>query len=232
MAYVVIKTGLHTLAREILSDEVRAGMEQEVAFAVDKDLKTQGAQYSDKASDDHINFNFRRSWRTGKVPIKSAIGTSYDYFNQVVLQAVGLFQRWGGSMLDPDWIGQEMYGKTTEGYSSSIGVWDNGNEVPLLAPLKGPQVDVGPKIDYGLFLERWIQRKSEFPYRGVLMSVGVVHAIAARLNADWEGVHHIYPMTSKPGKGKNSVRLNPDQRTRRKEPIETFPFIRIQTRHR
>jgi hypothetical protein len=160
------------------------------------------------------------------VPAKAIFGTDYDYFTMVARQAKVLWERWtAGIDPDPDQFGFVRFGRSPAPYSDSLGIWQNGQEVSFNTPLSGPQIDIGPKVDFGLFLERWRSRKSEPPYVNVLQRIGVLHAIAARLNSDWEGVHHVYVMASGTGEGARP-------REGRKEPIERFPIIRIQTRHR
>lgn len=210
----------------------------DAAFEVDKDLKTKGARFSDESSDDFVRWNFRRTWRGGQVKERDTFGTDYDYYTEIAKQAHTLFRSWAPAG-DPDVQGHNWFGGVhpSMGYKDSLRIWQNRKPVSWGQPLDGPQIDIGPTVDYALFLEDWVATKGPQAYPVILQGIGVMHAIAARLNSDWQGAHHIYAMSIKP----DHVRVA-ERRKRRSsrvaagfavgQSIDLFPIIRIQPRHR
>lgn len=218
----------------VLPDSARLEIEVDAARQIDAELTRGAARTSDKLSDDFVSWNFKRTWRTGQVRKGDTFGTDYDYYTEVAKQAKALWTAWTSGSPDPDVQGLSWYGGVFPevSLSASLGIWQNGVEVSFGQPLEGPQIDIGPKVDYGLFLEKWRTIKGPRAYQVVLEGVGAVHAIAYRLNADWGGAHHIYPAVSDPRKGSKAPSVSPAERVDRKTPINLFPFIRIQPRHR
>lgn len=230
---VVVQTTLGKIVKDgLLPDDVRMDISVEAATALDRELKQGPARESDTTSDDFVNWNFKKTWRRGTVPPKSTFGTDYDYYNVIADQVYFLWRRWTGASEDPDTFGRNAFAGVSPkvSLSRSLGIWQNGTEVTFSTPLEGPQIDIGPKVDYGLFLEKWMTGRNPQAFSVILANIGALHAIAARLNADWGGAHHIYAAVSKPG-GKGPE-FNPITRRLRTQPVELFPFVRIQSRHR
>lgn len=187
----------------------------------DRELRRGPARMSDKP-DDFVARNWNRTWRNGKVSPKETFGVDYDYFNAIIKEAIRYYQMWS-PLPDPDDLGNLWYGEAPASYGQTWGVWQNRTLVPYGIHLEGPQVDFGPLVDYGLFIERW--QNSALPNTDILNQVGTIHAIARRLNSDWDGAHRIYATSIKPDNPSAAVR------ERRKEPVRLYPIVRIQTRH-
>jgi hypothetical protein len=225
--YVTTSLG-EMIKNKIIPAEERAKIVQATAFEVDKELRATDARRSDKLSDDFVNFNFHKSWRTGNVPKNAVIGVDYDYYGAVVKDLLSLWDQWVPNVFDPDYQGRWWFGSASKGYKDSLGIWQNRKEINFETPLEGPQIDVGPKVDYGLFLESWNTRfKYPNPAIAMLQQIGIIHAIARQLQVRWLGVHHIYATAIKPdtlsGVSKRNHREGKD--------VELFPIIRIQSRH-
>ena len=218
------------IENNIIPDKDRLPMIKEVALAVDTDLRSKAAQNADKLSDDFVNFNFKRSWRNAQIGKNDVIGTDYDYYTFVVKEAKALWDRWVPDDYDPDVQGHNWFGGAAKGYKESLGIWQNKKEVTFDTALEGPQVDIGPKVDYGLFLERWNTKfQYDNPAIAMMQQIGVIHAIARHLQARWAGVHHIYAMSIEPSKlDRQGVAV---RRKRIGEVIHLFPIIRIVSRH-
>lgn len=220
----VVKTLDQIVRVGLLDDDERTGIAVDVAKEVEAELRAGPAILADKLSDDFVNFNFNQTWRRG-IPKGAVFGVDYDYFTAVVARARVLLNEWLGGDPDPDWKGRQWYGSAPRGYAASFRLWQNEKPVPWGAPLEGPQVDIGPTVDFGLFLERW--NTGNGPNLPLFESIGILQAMARQLQREWEGVHHIYAMVRKPNE-----RTGVAVREKRKEPVEKFPIIRIQTRHR
>lgn len=231
---VVVQTTLNKIVQYgLLPEDARIEISVDAARELDRELKQGPARDSDTTSDDFVNFNFQRTWRQGRVPPKSVFGTDYDYYNVIADQVKFLWMRWTGGADDPDTFGHNAFAGVSPKVplSRSLGIWQNGTEVTFSTPLEGPQIDIGPKVDYGLFLEKWKTGRNPVAFSVILANIGAIHAIASRLNADWSGAHHIYAAVSKPG-GKGPDFSPITRRLRTKKQIELFPFVRIQPRHR
>jgi len=227
-----------TIARDFMQFDDRKEILLDTAFTVDQELKNRGAKNSDRYSDDFVQWNFKKTWRQGRIKKKDSFGTDYDYFTEIAKQAHALFRSWAPAA-DPDLQGYSWYGGVHPpmAFKDSLRIWQNTDPVSWGEPLTGPQVDVGPVVDYGLFLEDWVATKGPMAYVRILQGVGLMHAIAARLNSDWKGAHHIYAMSIKP----RHVRAA-ERRFRRSsqvaggfavgKSIDLYPIIRIQPRHR
>lgn len=236
MRNVVIQSTLKTIARDFMQFDDRKEMLIDTAFAVDDELKTKGARNSDKYSDDFVRWDFKRTWRRGGIKEKDTFGTDYDYFTKIAKEAHQYFRTWAPSA-DPDIQGHNWYGSAPMSFRESLRIWQNTKPVEWGQPLTGPQIDIGPVVDYGLFLEEWVAIKGMEAYTIILQGIGLMHAIAARLNMDWRGAHHIYPMAIKP----DHV-LAAERRLRKSsksagghalgKSIDLYPIIRIQSRHR
>jgi len=238
-----IKTTIRDMPKVILADPERLDLMVDAAFEIDRELKNGAAKLSDKTSDDFVNWNFKRTWRNpGTVRKNSVFGTDYDYFNAVVDQALALWRSMAGGDPDPDRFGKVRWGSPAKAFASSLAIWENGKKTSFNAPLEGPRIDIGPTVDYGLFLEDWAGSKTaagKGPYIHILHRIGIIHAIAEQLQADWGGAHKISVRTTKPDelpgfdpdpRPGEVVRNNKVYKVRR-EPIRLFPIIRIYPRH-
>jgi len=191
------------------------------------------AQYPTDNPDDWVAWNFRRSWRRGGVRAREDFGSDYDYYGAVISEAIRYYTVWAGREYDPDPKGNDWYGRAPKGYGDYYGVWQNTKLVTPGTPLVGPQVDFGPLVDYGLFLEQW--NLGDGPNIPVLRSIGVIHALARFLQRRWKGVHVIYAMPIAPKELSAAVR---EKREKYAKPhpkfgklIGLYPIIRIQPRH-
>jgi len=201
-----IKTTIRDMPKVILADPERLDLMVDAAFEIDRELKSGAAKLSDKTSDDFVNWNFKRTWRKpGTVRKNAVFGTDYDYFNAVVDQALALWRSMAGGDPDPDRFGKVRWGSPSKAFAASLAIWENGKKTSFSAPLEGPRIDIGPTVDYGLFLEDW---------------------------ADWQGAHRIFAMPVGPSELPG---FDPDPRPRvprsSKGPIKLFPIIRIYPRH-
>lgn len=185
-------------------------------------------------ADDQVNWNYKRTWRGGQWQLDDTIGIDYDYWNEVVDDIMTRWHKVSKIVATQyyDYIadsyarkggGPEFY-SSFEIASSMLGVWENEKKVTPKAQLHGPQVDVGPTLDFALFLEDW-ERGSLPNLNRIYQTVGALHAIWQDVAIRWSGIHKISMIAIKPGK----VAATPTPG--RTEPIELFPIIRILPRH-
>ena len=171
------------------------------------------------------------------MPIGKIAGTDYDYFDAAMRDCITLFHTWGfPGRPDPDKPGRFMFGpiEGDPAYNSMYEIFQNGVKVNSPHNLRGPWVDFGPTADYAIFLEKSASNNLNAP---LLRGVGVLHAIADRLQAKYAGVHRIFTHVQRPGETSAKQRMkramgsqygNVDPNL---NPIELFPVIRIMHRH-
>ena len=227
---VTIKTTIRDMPKVIMADPERLDLMVDAAFKIDKELKSGAGKLADDTSDDFVNWNFKRTWRSRNTVKKNALfGTDYDYYNAVANQALALWRSMTGGSVDPDTFGRRRWESPERAFSSSLGIWENKKRVTFNTPLKGPNVDIGPTVDYGLFLEAWDGSKyvrGTGPYINILHRIGVLHALAEQLQADWQGAHRIFAATVDPDELDDV-----SERPLRRNPIQRFPIVRIRPRH-
>jgi hypothetical protein len=237
-----IKTTIRDMPKVIMADPERLDLIVDAAYKIDAELKSGDARLSDKTSDDFINRNFKRTWRRqGAVKKNDKFGTDYDYFNAVVQQALALWRSMAGGDPDPDEFGRVRWGSPERSFANSLAIWENKKRTSFNAPLEGPMIEIGPTVDYGLFLEAWAGSETvrgKGPYVNILHRIGIMHALAEQLQADWQGAHKITVVAVEPDKLKGvserpGVRTLPDGRTYtvNRTPIKRFPLVRILPRH-
>jgi hypothetical protein len=193
----------------------------DAAKQIDADIRSGAGREADPP-DDQVSWNFRRTWRRGSVGVKENFGSDYDYFQKVSLEALDLVQRWVVQD-DPDWLGAKWYGSPSVSYGESFAIWQNGVKVSWGMSLEGPQIDIGPTVDYGIFLERWLG--TERTNVRLIERVGAMHAAARWLRRKWKGVHFIKVSPIEP------TRSYAVSRPGRPKPVMKFPVIRILPRH-
>lgn len=184
----------------------------------------------DQQSDQFVDWNFNRNWETQDLPLGVPAGTDYDYFSAVLGDCITMFRQHGfPSKTDPDLPGYRAFGGLESGqsYSSLYAVWQNGQRVSSYSGLRGPWVDFGPTADYAIFLEKSVTKQTNNMGAPLLFGVGVLHAIAERLQTKYARTMTIFAHTQKP-EGGSEVAV---PRKHRKTPVWTFPVIRIMTRH-
>lgn len=191
----------------------------------------------DRTSDRFVAWNFRKDWEREPLPLGKIAGTDYDYFDAAMRDCITLFHTWGfPGRPDPDKPGRFMFGpiEGDPAYNSMYEIFQNGVKVNSPHNLRGPWVDFGPTADYAIFLEKSASNNLNAP---LLRGVGVLHAIADRLQAKYAGVHRIFTHVQRPGETSAKQRMkramgsqygNVDPNL---NPIELFPVIRIMHRH-
>lgn len=224
------------LATMPMSEKEVTRLKRKVLTAEDKRIR--GKHHPDSNSDDFVKWNFRQSWRNQPLPLGTVAGVDYDYFHSVLADCIRLFGQFGGAG-DPDPFGRANWGSLVgdPAYSSLYMIWEKG--VPVgqrIIGLKGPWVDFGPTADYAMFLEKWSKINGG---SAIMHGVGVLHAIAARLQVKYIGAHHIFAHAQAP-KGGSSVATQRAVRAAgardgvtdaHHKAIEVFPVIRIMSRH-
>jgi hypothetical protein len=205
----------------LMTDEDRKEFVLEAATEIDADVR---ATTPSVDTDDMVRRDYNRSWRGGKFNVGDLIGSDYDYWSLVVNDAFNEFDKLAKGARDiiADHIaGFDGYSQSS--YPSALTVWENGIEVSRKHRFEGPRIEIGPSVDFALFLENW--NTGNLPNIPVLQMVGVLHLVARALHYAWAGVHHIYATAIKP----NSPRAA--MTPRRSEAIELFPLIVILPRH-
>jgi hypothetical protein len=222
--------GLDVLIKQgVISDEDWQKIKREEALKVESEILSR----SPKADEDQqVGWNFRKKWKSGKLPKGMIFGSDFDYWNYVVDDAIRLWLSWAGSLRVGyhDYIAEHKTrglwkkGDSLDVYKGSYNVWQNGKIASENMNLEGPTVDFGPSADFALFLEKWAS--GSLPnVPTIFRGIGVMHAIGRKIAADWDGVHAIRVQSIKP--------YNPDSifTPGRSEPINLFPIIRILPRH-
>lgn len=185
-----------------------------------EDRKIRNKHKPDSDSDEFVDWNFRKNWHSGKLPLGQVAGTDYDYFDSVIRDCIALFEQFapgaapGNPAGDPDPLGYRMYGSVSRPYKS-YEVWNEGPNM----------MHFGPTVDYALFLENRPHGSS--PNLLLLHGIGVLHAIAKRLQAKYYPAMRIYATSMKP----DTESIVAATRSHRKEAIEHYPYIKITHRH-
>lgn len=218
------------LERGLVSPEEWEKIKREVAMELHREIMGKGGAFTDE--DPQVAWDFKKDWRVARLPMGKVFGSDYDYWNHVVQEGRRLWNQHAGNITRdyiadsiarnaPEWPGSVQF------YEDGLQVWQNGNPVGFNVQLHGPQVDFGPTADFAAFLERWnfsnsTRAFSAIPYQGI----GVMRFIERELQQSFAGAHTIYMMPIKPN-DTSEVRETPD----RKNPVRTFPIIRIVPRH-
>lgn len=186
--------------------------------------------------DPQVGFDYRKDWRTARLPKGKIFGSDYDYWNYVVDDAFRLWNVFAGQV-QRDYIADRIakWGKGGSipfytQHPDALQVWQNGVPVGRTLRFDGPQIDVGPTADFSVFLERWNYSKNRRKLRNLVWEVGVMHAIARQLSTDYRGVHTVFVMPIRP-KDRSQVREIPNREQSSSGHITTFPIIRILPRH-
>jgi hypothetical protein len=225
---MVIIDSLNRIVEEgLMPPKDRGDLRVKVGLDVVRELRSGDARRSDP-EDDFVSGNFRRTWRNGLPKGTERFGSDFDYFGAVVQDAFRYIQSWAD--FDPDPRGLAWYGAVDTAYAS-WGVWENRVQVSPGHTFRGPQVDIGPLVDYGVFIEQW--NSGSLPNLGVkgwpnleiIQRRGAVHALARVLQEDWKGTHRIYAMPVRP------EQVAAAQRRYRKDKVNLFPIVRILPRH-
>ena len=196
----------------------------------------------DRTSDQFVAWDFRKRWEKEPLPLGTIAGSDYDYFDAAMQDCITLFRTWGfPGRVDPDKPGRFMFGpiQGDPAYNSMYEIFQNGVKVNSPHNLRGPWVDFGPTVDYALFLEKSVTKQTNNLNAPLLRGVGVLHAIADRLQRKYAGVHRIFAHVQRP---KGAVALQRSARaagrpsgnkdpSRGLDPIQLFPVIRIMHRH-
>ena len=220
------------LATATLNEEELTRVKREALRELHQKVVSSQRTKPDTTSDRFVGPDFRKNWERTSLPLGVRAGTDYDYFQEAIQDCINLFGQFGfPGKTDPDRPGYYAFGSLVNGgtYNQMYKVWENGNVVSSYSGLKGPWVDFGPTADYALFLEKsttTITNNLGAPY---YKGIGVLHAIASRLQLKYQGSMRIFAHTQVPGGGGGSDTAVP--RSKRKVPIETFPVIRIMHRH-
>ena len=219
------------LASTTLDTDEITRVKRDALRQMHRDVLSSQSTKPDQLSDRFVEWNFRSDWATKKLPLGVTAGTDYDYFEAAIADCIQLFKNFGfPGKTDPDKPGHDYFGGLVSGeaYTSLYEVWQNGQIVTNFTGLRGPWVDFGPTADYALFLEKSVTRTTNNLGAPYLAGVGVLHAIADRLNAKYRGAMRIFAHTQKP-EGGSSVAV--PRKHRDKGQILTFPVIRIMHRH-
>lgn len=197
------------------------------ALKIHQEIMARGGPLTDE--DPQVGWDFKKNWRTAKLPPNKVFGSDYDYWNHVTLEAKRLWDQHIGNIKNDfiaEWIARQKAPWSIE-FLKDVDVWENGESVGFGKPLHGPRVDFGPTADFAAFLEQWDYSKSSAPVVIPLYyGIGLMHFIARRLQEMFAGVHTIYIMPIKP-EDTGSVRKTPN----RNVPVQLFPIIRIVSRH-
>ena len=186
----------------------------------------------DRTSDKFVAWRFKQDWATKDLPLGVVAGTDLDYFDAAVADCIDLFKKWGfPGTFDPDDPGKIVYGEARASYNDSFAVWQKGTLVTTYTGLTGPWVDFGPTVDYALFLEKSVTKKTNNLGATYFRGIGVLHAIADRVQRKYGRAHRVFAHTQKPTGG-SSVAIERGRREQGVEPpMELFPVIRIMHRH-
>jgi hypothetical protein len=186
----------------------------------------------DRTSDKFVDWRFKQDWERKDLPLGMIAGTDYDYFDAAIADCIQLFEQWGfPGKFDPDAPGRIVYGEISKKYNKAYAVWQNGALVQSYTGLSGPWVDFGPTVDYAIFLEKSITKTTNNLGAPYFRAVGVLHAIADRVQRKYGYVHRVFAHTQRP-EGGSTIATQRGRREQGVEPsIETFPVIRIMHRH-
>ena len=190
----------------------------------------------DRSSDRFVAWKFRKNWANLDLPLGTVAGTDLDYFDAAAQDCIQLFHTWGypGS-IDPDPQGRAAFGSVKGGsvkYNAHYALWQNKREVKSPHGLVGPWVDFAPTTDYALFLEKSATRNSNNLNAPLLRGVGVLHAIAERLQMKYARAMRIFAHTQSPKAGTSMAEGLGNVRSHRSgDPVRLFPVIRIMHRH-
>ena len=213
--------------RGVIPEEEWAQIKRTVARELDAEIR-RAAPSADE--DPHVHYNYKKDWRTANLPLGKVFGSDYDYWQLVVDDVFRLWDRWAGNIYHDfiaESIAKEKAPWSVERYKGAgLEVWENGRPVGQKHNFHGPRVDVGPKADFSVFLERWSHSKTT--NAGVVplfWTIGVLNAIARQLAVEYAGVHTVFLMPIKPTDRSEAV-LTPN----RSRPVELFPIIRIAPR--
>lgn len=228
---VVFERGFERIIeRGILDPEEWTRIKRDVAFEEEKRILSAAPAANE---DPQVGWDFHKDWRRERqLKMGEAIGSDFDYWNYVVDDAFQLFDNFtSSSLFRRDYKAESIAGwekgVSIEKYREyGLAVWQNGVKVDRGAPLEGPRVDVGPTADFAAFMERWSY--SQTSNRGVIAvfeNIGIMNAIARRLQADYRGVHTIFVMPVQPKAPLAEPTPN------RVKPVGVYPVIRIVPRH-
>ena len=192
----------------------------------------------DRTSDRFVAWKFKNDWANLDLPLGTIAGTDLDYFDAAAQDCIELFHTWGypGS-IDPDQPGRQAFGSVKGGsvkYNAHYALWQNRREVQSPHGLTGPWVDFAPTVDYALFLEKSATTNTNNLNAPLLRGIGVLHAIAERLQTKYARVMRIFAHTQVPKSGNSIAERRGNIRSRRgggSGPVRTFPVIRIMHRH-
>lgn len=180
------------------------------------------AQNNDALPHDHIGWDYNESWRDKKESPGEVFGSDYDYWDAVVADTISLWEKYAGGLSNEyrDYIAESIgrlgYGESLGLYRNSLGVWENGQRISSYDGLRGPLIEIGPTVDFGIFMEK---HAAPSGFR-ILQMVGVLHAVAAAVERKWRTVHRVYTATTMPRNGLYAL-------PHRSRPVKLASVIRI-----